>query len=174
VTSTPGDVRLAIETKHPTRRSTLVGRALISDLRHFGLLRAGKPVDRGGRPGVRVMSFSPTALRPAHVMAPGPPTVRLFRRLPPTGARAVVQQPSTAIGPGVAVLRRPPYLVEAHATGTQVHVWVVNEPEDVQYFLDLGVDARDHRPAGGRAGPPGPGSGGVRERVSRCGDQGVS
>jgi glycerophosphoryl diester phosphodiesterase len=141
VTSSPGDVRLAIETKHPTRHSALVERALIADLRYFGLLVGEKPVERGGRPGVRVMSFSPTAVRRVQLMAPGLPTVQLLRR-PPTRVRAVALQPSTAIGPGVAVLRRYPDLVEqARASGTEVHVWVVNEPEDVDFVLDLGVDA---------------------------------
>ena len=139
VTSTPGDVRLAIETKHPTRHSARVERALIADLRHFGLLDGGKPVDRGGRPGVRVMSFSPTAVRRVQAMAPGLPTVQLLRRLPATG---VALDPSAAIGPGLAVLRRYPQLVErAHLRGTEVHVWVVNEPEDMEFVLGMGVDA---------------------------------
>ena len=139
VTSTPGDVRLAIETKHPTRHSALVERVLVADLRRFGLLVGGRPVERGGGPGVRMMSFSPTAVRRIQAMAPELPTVQLLRRLPATG---VVLHPSTAIGPGVAVLRRYPELVErAHARGTEVHVWVVNEPEDMQFVLELGVDA---------------------------------
>jgi glycerophosphoryl diester phosphodiesterase len=142
VTSSPGDVRLAIETKHPTRHSARVERALIADLRRFGLLDGDKPVDRGGRPGVRVMSFSPTALRRVQVMTPLVPTVQLFRRLPATGARAVAAGLATAIGPSIAVLRRYPHMVErAHATGAEVHVWTVNEPDDMRFVLDLGVDA---------------------------------
>ena len=142
VTSTPGDVRLAIETKHPTRHSARVERALVDDLRRFGLLRGGKPVERGGRPGVRMMSFSPTAVRRVQLMAPALPTVQLLRRLPGTSARAAALPPTTAIGPGVATLRRHPYLVEqAHAAGAEVHVWVVNEPRDVDLVLGLGVDA---------------------------------
>jgi glycerophosphoryl diester phosphodiesterase len=142
VTSTPGDVRLAIETKHPTRHSALVERALVADLRRFGLLRGTRPVERGGRPGVRMMSFSATAVRRMQVMAPGLPTVQLFQRMPPAGARTFVLQPSDAIGPGVALLRRHPSLVaRAHRAGAEVHVWVVNEPADVQFVLDLGVDA---------------------------------
>jgi glycerophosphoryl diester phosphodiesterase len=142
VTSSPGNVRLAIETKHPTRHSARVERALIADLRRFGLLDGSKPVDRGGRPGVRVMSFSSTALRRVQVMAPLVPTVQLFRRLPATGARALAPGLSTAIGPSITVLRRYSGLVErAHATGTEVHVWTVNEPEDMAFVLELGVDA---------------------------------
>jgi glycerophosphoryl diester phosphodiesterase len=142
VTSTPGDVRLAIETKHPTRHSARVERALIADLRRFGLLDGARPVDRGGRPAVRVMSFSPTALRRVHLMAPELPTVQLFQRMPATGAPAVAPPPTSALGPGVAVLRRHPYLVkQAHARGAEVHVWTVNEPDDVEFVLDLEVDA---------------------------------
>ena len=142
VTSTPGDVRLAIETKHPTRHSARVERALVDDLRHFGLLRGGRVVERGGRPGVRVMSFSSTAVRRVQMMAPELPTVQLVQRMPTASGRALVLQRAPAIGPGVATLRRHPYLVdEAHAAGTEVHVWVVNEPRDVDFVLGLGVDA---------------------------------
>ena len=142
VTSSPGDVRLAIETKHPTRHSARVERALIDDLRHFGLVDGGRPVSRGGKPGVRVMSFSPVALRRVQLMAPELPTVQLFKRLPATGARAVAVHPAASVGPGLAVLRRYPHLVhQAHATGSEVHVWTVNEPEDVEFVLGLGVDA---------------------------------
>ncbi len=142
VTSSPGEVRLAIETKHPTRHSARVERALVEELRRFGLLRGGDPVDRGGRPGVRVMSFSPTALRRVQGMAPGVPTVLLMRRMPAAGSRAVVPSASTAVGPGLGTLRRNPGLVrEAHAMGREVHVWVVNELEDMAFVLGLGVDA---------------------------------
>jgi glycerophosphoryl diester phosphodiesterase len=141
VTSTPGDVRLAIETKHPTRHSARVERALIADLRHFGLLDGGRPVQRGGEPGVRVMSFSSVAVRRVQLMAPELPTVQLFKRFPATGAFGTALHPHAAIGPGLAVLRRYPHLVhQAHATGTEVHVWTVNEPEDVEFVLGLGVD----------------------------------
>ena len=142
VTSTPGDVRLAIETKHPTRHSARVERALLDDLRRFGLLRGGRPVERGGLPGVRMMSFSTTAVRRVQTMAPELPTVQLLQRMPTSSARALLLRPATAIGPGVAMLRRHPELVkQAHAAGTDVHVWVVNEPEDVDFVLNLGVDA---------------------------------
>ena len=139
VTSSPGDVRLAIETKHPTRHSARVERALVDDLRQFGLLIGDRPVERGDRPGVRVMSFSSTALRRVQLMAPRLPTVQLYRRMPAAGAPLL---PTTAIGPGVVVLRRYPQLVaQARRRGVEVHVWTVNEPEDVEFVLGLGVDA---------------------------------
>jgi glycerophosphoryl diester phosphodiesterase len=88
------------------------------------------------------MSFSPVALRRVQLMAPEVPTVQLFERLPANYVRTAGRRSTTAIGPGLAALRRHPYLVErAHATGTEVHVWTVNEPDDVEYVLDLGVDA---------------------------------
>jgi glycerophosphoryl diester phosphodiesterase len=141
VTSTPGEVRLAIETKHPTRYSALVESTLVADLRRFGLVVDGRPVDRAGKPAVRVMSFSPIALRRIHAMAPGLPTVRLLRRLPPHGLPSPASE-ITAVGPGLSLLRRFPRMVDsAHATGREVHVWTVNDEADMAYVLDLGVDA---------------------------------
>jgi glycerophosphoryl diester phosphodiesterase len=139
VTSSPGDVRLAIETKHPTRHSAMVERALVADLRHFGLLVGGKPVERAGRAGVRMMSFSATAVRRVQQMAPGLPTVQLYRRLPAAGVPLLQ---TSAVGPGISVLRRYPHLVaQARARGSEVHVWVVNEPDEIEFVLNLGVDA---------------------------------
>ena len=69
-------------------------------------------------------------------MAPGPPTVQLYRRLPATGVRA-------ADDGGPAGHRRaalvPHLAAQRHARSNEVRVWVVNEPEDLQHVLDLGV-----------------------------------
>ena len=64
VTATPGTVRLAIETKHPTRHTRKVEEALVDCLRRFGLLGNGRPVEWAGKPAVRMMSFSQLAVTP--------------------------------------------------------------------------------------------------------------
>ena len=143
VTSTPGDVGLAIETKHPTRYSGRIEATLVDDLRRFGLVVGGGPLERGGRPAVRVMSFSATALFRIRMLAPRLPTVQLMEHLmPPRPRLEALFRSNTAIGPGLPLLRRHPGVVaRAHAAGAAVHVWVVNEERDLDFVMGLGVDA---------------------------------
>jgi glycerophosphoryl diester phosphodiesterase len=142
VTASPGRVRLAIETKHPTRHAGQVEAALLTSLRRFGLLSGGRPLEWSGRPAVRVMSFSPTALRRVRVLAPDLPTVHLVRQKPPRSRSRPLVPVGTAIGPPLALLRQDPGVVgRLHRAGLQVHVWVVNDPRDMHLALSLGVDA---------------------------------
>ncbi|WP_232807220.1 glycerophosphodiester phosphodiesterase [Geodermatophilus chilensis] len=142
VTSTPGRVRLAIETKHPTRHSPRVEAALVATLRRFGLVVGDGPVDWAGRPAVRVMSFSPAALRRVQDLTPGMPTVQLVRQLTPWTRITGLPPVNTAVAPSLGLLRRvPSYVRRAHDAGAEVHVWTVNQPEDMELVLSLGVDA---------------------------------
>jgi glycerophosphoryl diester phosphodiesterase len=141
VTSTPGQVRLAIETKHPTRHSGRVEVALIETLRRFGLVVGGSPVEWSGRPAVRVMSFSSLALRQLRVLAPELPAVHLVSWIPPRGGTT---PPSaiTAVGAPISLLRRyPGYVARVQSADKEVHVWTVNDERDIDLVLSLGVDA---------------------------------
>jgi glycerophosphoryl diester phosphodiesterase len=142
ITATPGTVRLAIETKHPTRHARKVEAALADCLRHFGLLGNGRPVEWAGKPAVRMMSFSQLAVRRMAEAAPGVPTVQLIgHRLRPV-RREVLLGSATAVGPSVAVVRADPdFVADAHAAGKEVHVWTVNRQADMDLVRDLGVDA---------------------------------
>lgn len=142
VTSSPGRVRLAIETKHPTRHAGQVEVALLASLRRFGLLAGGRPPEWAGGPAVRVMSFSPTALRRVRLLAPDLPTVHLVRQVLPRSRSRVVPPAGSAVGPSLALLRQHPGLVRRlHRAGLQVHVWVVNSERDMRFAAALGVDA---------------------------------
>jgi glycerophosphoryl diester phosphodiesterase len=132
-------LRLLIETKHPSRFGAAVEERLVESLYRHGL--AGEGTGPGGPVGVTVMSFSPLAVRTVRRLAPELPTAFLFeaalRRVregrPPFGARV--------LGPGVATLREYPDVVRrAHERGHEVYVWTVNEAEDVDLVVDLGVD----------------------------------
>jgi glycerophosphoryl diester phosphodiesterase len=142
ITASPGTVRLAIETKHPTRHTRKVEEALVECLRRYGLLGNGRPVEWAGKPAVRMMSFSQLAVRRMAELAPGVPTVQLIgKRLRPV-RREVLVGSATAVGPGIALLRADPgFVADAHAMGKEVHVWTVNKARDMDLVRDLGVDA---------------------------------
>jgi glycerophosphoryl diester phosphodiesterase len=129
---------LTIETKHPTRYAGEVERRLIELLARFGL------AEPDGRQGVtvRVMSFSPAALRDVSRHATGLPTVALMSRLPSgAGARPLFGGASIA-GPSLAAVKADPAYVErAHARGNEVYVWTVDKPDDISLLAGLGVDA---------------------------------
>jgi len=149
ITATPGTVRLAIETKHPTRHTRKGEEALVACLRHYGLLGNGRPVEWARRPAVRMMSFSQLGVRRMMSIAPGVPTVQLIgKRLRPV-RRELLAGTATAVGPGIGLLRSDPeFVADAHAAGKQVHVWTVNRPSDMDFVRDLGIDvAITDRPA---------------------------
>jgi glycerophosphoryl diester phosphodiesterase len=141
ITATPGTVRLAIETKHPTRHTRKVEEALVACLRRFGLLGNGRPVEWAGKPAVRMMSFSQLAVRRMTDLAPGVPTVQLIgKRLRPV-RRELLHGSATALGPGIGLLRSDPeFVADAQAAGKEVHVWTVNRPTDMEFVRGLGVD----------------------------------
>lgn len=140
------DVRLLIETKHPTRYAGLVEKTLVEELAHFGWAgRAGPPNSLREPPNVAnrviVMSFAPTAVRRVRLLAPDIPTVLLLDRLLPQRRAAILPLGVTIAGPGLHVLRaEPEFVARAHARGHQVFVWTVDEEADVNYVLELGVD----------------------------------
>lgn len=138
VTGCGRPVQVAIETKHPTRYAGLVEMRLTELLRRLDLHRP----DGEGWSAVRVMSFASSSLRRVHVLAPDLPTVLLMRRVP-VRHRDGSLPPRTAIaGPSLTALRLQPRFVErAQALGHRVHVWTVNEPADVEFVAELGVDA---------------------------------
>lgn len=137
VSSVDRPVRLAIETKHPTRYAGLVESTLIGTLERFGLaVGAGNGKDR-----VQVMSFAPSGLRRIQILAPDLPTVHLMKRVPLRHRDGSVSTSATIAGPSLeAVKAYPAYVERAHARGYQVHVWTVDELNDVDAMVELGVD----------------------------------
>jgi len=140
------EVRLLIETKHPTRYAGLVEKTLVEELDRFGWAgRAGPPHTLREPPNpdnrVIVMSFAPTAVRRVRLLAPDIPTVLLIDRLYPQRRAAFLPLGVSIAGPGLHVLRTDPeFVARAHARGYRVFVWTVDDPADVEYVIDLGVD----------------------------------
>jgi glycerophosphoryl diester phosphodiesterase len=140
------EVRLLIETKHPTRYAGLVEKTLVELLDKFGWAGRPGPPESLREPAnmdnrVIVMSFAPTAVRRVRLLAPDIPTVLLLERLMPQRRVGILPAGVPIAGPGLHVLRADPEFVDrAHARGHQVYVWTVDKPEDVRFVLELGVD----------------------------------
>ena len=129
-------VRFAIETKHPVRYGRYVEDSLVEMLRRFGL------VGNGGPPRARVMSFSKGAVQRVHEELPDIATVYLMDDVPRRFRDGSLPTGVTVAGPSVEVLRAHPHYVErVHSQGAQVHVWTVDEREDVDLCVALGVEA---------------------------------
>ena len=143
-------VRILIETKHPTRYGGLVEKELVKMLARFGWAGQPGPVSSIRRRPVEpsagratVMSFAPIALRRVRLLAPDVPTVLLLeRRLLPVRRDGSLPSGISIAGPGLATVRADPeFVARAHAKGNAVYVWTVDDPADVRFVLDLGVDA---------------------------------
>ncbi len=127
-------VRLLIETKHPTRYAGLVEQQLVRLLEQYGMAGTASPVT--------VLSFSPVALRRVRLLAPVLPTVQLYKHLPARRRDGSLPASADIAGPSVEVLRAyPGYVRRVHRGGGRVYVWTVDEPEDIELVLGLGVDA---------------------------------
>jgi glycerophosphoryl diester phosphodiesterase len=131
-------IGLLVETKHPTRYGGLVEQTLVDQLRRFGLHSPRRPAESR----VTVMSFSPIAVRRVRILAPQLPSVLLLDSLPLVRRDGSLPRGPLIAGPGIRLVRVDPgYVRRVQERGYRVYVWTVNEPEDVELVLDLGVDA---------------------------------
>jgi glycerophosphoryl diester phosphodiesterase len=134
------EVVTLVETKHPTRHGRDVEKTLVQVLRSFDLADG----DRPGRPQVRMMSFSTRALQLAHRLAPRLPLVYLVEaKMPKLTWDGSLPQGVGAIGLDVRMVRRKKaakVVRSFHRRGHQVYAWTVDDDEDVDRCLDLGVD----------------------------------
>jgi glycerophosphoryl diester phosphodiesterase len=130
-------VKLAVETKHPTRYGGLVERKLVELLQEFGW---ASPTPDKPSP-VRMMSFSPLAVRRMHQLAPLVPLVYLTEYRIPISVIESSVPPGTAIGPYVELLREHPrYIERLQARGRELHVWTADTPQEVRLCVDAQVD----------------------------------
>jgi glycerophosphoryl diester phosphodiesterase len=130
-------VRLLIETKHPSRYGAEVERRLVELLRRHGLADPAPddPVQ------VTVMSFAALALRRIRALAPGVPTVYLLEVVPPGVGRGRLPFGARIAGPRIRLARGRPQLISAlHAAGHRVYVWTVNAESDLDLVLGQKVD----------------------------------
>jgi glycerophosphoryl diester phosphodiesterase len=127
-------VELAIETKHPTRYAGLVERRLVEALDSFGWAKAGSPA--------RVMSFSWVALRRIRRLAPDLDLVFLMDSPMAWASSRPFAEPDWIAGPGIELLHRHPELIRRiRKSGTEIHVWTVNNRTDLELCLEHDVSA---------------------------------
>ncbi len=126
---------IAIETKHPVPSGHAVEREIARQLRFYGARLSTAGIH------ISVMSFSWLALELFRrleigfevntVMLLNRPTARLFRRF--TSA--------DSLGPGIASLRESvASLKTAQSQGAKLFVWTVDNPEEMRFCSDTGVD----------------------------------
>lgn len=130
-------LRLLIETKHPSRFRGDVEEKLFGLLRAYGLdqPRPDAPVT------VTVMSFSALAIRRCRELAPSVDAVWLTEFATPGLRSGLLPFGARIAGPGIRTIRANPGIVERlHRNGNRVYVWTVNEPEDIELVIRLGVD----------------------------------
>ncbi|MFE7352010.1 glycerophosphodiester phosphodiesterase [Streptomyces sp. NPDC057543] len=131
-------LQLAIETKHPTRWAGQVEERLLHLLKRFEL--DAPPAD--GPSPVRIMSFSARSLHRIQVASPTLPTVYLMQFVSPRLRDGRLPAGARIAGPGMRIVRsHPGYIERLHRAGHRAHVWTVDEPEDVELCIDLGVEA---------------------------------
>ncbi|MFE1308127.1 glycerophosphodiester phosphodiesterase [Streptomyces sp. NPDC058755] len=131
-------VELAIETKHPTRWAGQVEERLLLLLKRFGLDAPASAAESQ----VRIMSFSARSLHRVRAAAPTLPTVYLVQFLSPRLRDGRLPAGVRIAGPSIRIVRNhPEYVERLQRAGHQVHVWTVNEPEDVDLCVELGIDA---------------------------------
>ncbi|MFF4040704.1 MULTISPECIES: glycerophosphodiester phosphodiesterase [unclassified Streptomyces] len=131
-------VELAIETKHPTRWAGQVEERLLLLLKRFGLDAPASAAESQ----VRIMSFSARSLHRVRAAAPTLPTVYLVQFLSPRLRDGRLPAGVRIAGPSIRIVRNHPgYVERLQRAGHQVHVWTVNEPEDVDLCVELGIDA---------------------------------
>src|SRR5690606_31918145 len=91
---------------------------------------------------VRVMSFSARSLHRVRAASPTLPTAYLMQFVSPRLRAGRLPGGVDIAGPSIRILRsHPTYIERLKQSGHQVHTWTVNEPDDVDLCVGLGVDA---------------------------------
>jgi glycerophosphoryl diester phosphodiesterase len=125
-------VNLVIETKHPNQRGRAVEERVAAMLAEFGWDEPGSPAE--------LVSFSIKALRRFGWLLPGLKRTLLVENDLGRWRDGKLPDGVGVIGPELALIKEDPEFVErSRQRGHYVHVWTVNEPDDIRFCRDLGV-----------------------------------
>jgi glycerophosphoryl diester phosphodiesterase len=132
-------IEFSIETKHPVRYGKYVERELFDVLERYGLTK----VQNGNEfPRARVMSFSQFAVQRFKKMSPLTEVVLLAGKPPRRFNNGTLPAGVSISGIDIHYLKKDPdYVDRVHSYGHKVHVWTVDSMDDVDFCLQLGVDA---------------------------------
>ena len=126
-------VSLEIETKHPNPRGARVEVRLAEMLSALRWDAPGSPV--------RVISFDRAAVKRLGRLLPGLDRTFLIEKQLGRWANGRLFDGVRVVGPDLVLVRADPdFVARAHARGNRVNVWTVNEPEDIEFCRELGVD----------------------------------
>lgn len=144
----PPPLRLHLELKSPSRHGGRVEQALVDVLRDHGELEATRDDSR-----LVVECFEAESLRRVRTLAPEVPAGLLWYRARPDLIRAEVPDWVDVSCPESFVALMHPELVQAaHERGLEVHVWTVDDPDEIEALVGTGVDGIfTNRPSVARA-----------------------
>jgi glycerophosphoryl diester phosphodiesterase len=125
-------VSLVIETKHLNGRGREVEERVAAMLAEFGWTHPDAPV--------RLISFSVKAVRRFGWLLPVLERTLLIEDDLGKWRDGSLPDGVRVVGPDLVLIKEDPDFVNrALSKGHQVHVWTVNEPDDIRFCRDLGV-----------------------------------
>jgi glycerophosphoryl diester phosphodiesterase len=127
-------VSLVVETKHHNPRGADVEYRLAEQLAALGWDAPGSPV--------RVISFDQSAVERLGRLLPHLERTFLIEKTFGPWADGRLFDGVCAVGPDLLLIKEDPgFVARAHAHGIEVHAWTVNDPADIRFCRDLGVDS---------------------------------
>jgi glycerophosphoryl diester phosphodiesterase len=125
-------VSLVIETKHPNERGREVEERVAAMLAEFRWDSPAAPV--------RLLSFSVKAVKRFGVLLPALERTLLIEDDFGRWRNGKLPDGVQVVGPDLALIKSDPdFVARSVQRGHQVHVWTVNEPDDIRFCRDLGV-----------------------------------
>lgn len=126
------DVSLAIETKHDVAAAAVLEHRVCQLLSRYGWVGAEAPV--------RLITFSLPGAELMAQLAPDLPRTLLVKAELGIYAGGELPDGISVVGIDIRVLRDDPgFVSRARRHGNDVHVWTVNEPDDLALCRDVGV-----------------------------------
>jgi glycerophosphoryl diester phosphodiesterase len=125
-------VSVVIETKHPNDRGREVEERVAAMLAEFGWDEPGAPA--------RLRSFSVKAIKRLGWLLPGLERTLLIADDLGKWRDGKLPDRVGVAGPNLMLIKDDPdFVSRSLQKGHQVHVWTVNEPDDIRFCRDLGV-----------------------------------